>query len=289
MKDNIYLNEFDTYLKNEKKSSESTRQSYLRDLGQFLQFYRGELLSAETDDLNGYIAHLRNDGRSAATVARNIASLKAFYKYCFIVGCIKSNPALGLATEKIVQRSPEVLNSREVELLLDQPRCTDLKGYRDKAMLELLYATGIRVSELIALRVADVDLQNGTILCKGSKTRLIPLSPSAVKAVTEYMAFIRKQMVRDFNEEILFVNVNGAPMTRQGFWKILKGYQIKAGIEKNITPHILRHSFAVHLLENGNDMKSVRKIMGQSETAASGIYADFVRELDGKPKKNYNR
>ena len=223
MKDNIYLNEFDTYLKNEKKSSESTRQSYLRDLGQFLQFYRGELLSAETDDLNGYIAHLRNDGRSAATVARNIASLKAFYKYCFIVGYIKSNPALGLATEKIVQRSPEVLNSREVELLLDQPRCTDLKGYRDKAMLELLYATGIRVSELIALRVADVDLQNGTILCKGSKTRLIPLSPSAVKAVTEYMAFIRKQMVRDFNEEILFVNVNGAPMTRQGFWKILKG------------------------------------------------------------------
>ena len=289
MNNNGYLNEFDTYLKNVKHSSESTRQSYLRDLGQFLRFYSEDLLSAETDDLNRYIAQLRSDGRSASTVARNIASLKAFYKYYFSIGIMKSNPALGLETEKIVQIAPEVLTGREVELLLDQPQCTDLKGYRDKAMLELLCATGIRVSELVCLRVADVDLQNGTILCRGGKGRSVPLSPSAIKAVTEYIAFIRKQMIRDLDEEILFVNINGNPMTRQGFWKILKGYQVKAGIQKNITPHTLRHSFAVHLLEKGENMKSVRKIMGQSELSATGIYADFVRELDGKTKKSYNR
>jgi len=290
MNDNLYLDEFDSYLKNEKHSSDNTRQSYLRDIRQFGKFSGDDLLSADTDSLSAYIAHLKNQGRSSSTVARNVASLKAFYGFCCSCGYMEHSPATELTAEKIMQKVPEILDSWEVELLLDQPRCTDLKGYRDKAMLELLYATGIRVSELVSLKTTDVDLVNGTICCGGARTRTIPLSSTALKAVTEYITFIRKQMIRDLNEEVLFVNVNGAPMTRQGFWKLLKGYQQKAGIQKNITPHMLRHSFAAHLLKNGSDMKAVRKAMGNSDSSATGIYAGFLQEArKNKEKKLHIR
>lgn len=286
MNGNLYLDEFDSYLKNEKHASDNTRQSYLRDLRQFANFYGDCLLSAKSDSLKNYILYLKDEGRSTSTVARNVASMKAFYVFCCLRGYMDESPAAELTAEKIVQKVPEILDSGEVELLLEQPRCTDLKGYRDKAMLELLYATGIRVSELISLKTTDVDLINGTVYCRGSKTRTIALSSAALKAVTEYVAFIRKQMIRDLNEEVLFVNVNGEPMTRQGFWKILKGYQKKAGIQKNITPHTLRHSFAAHLLKNGADMKSVRKAMGHSDSSATGIYAGFMQEpRDSKGKQ----
>ena len=285
MPDQIYLKKFKSYLEEEKHASENTCQAYLRDLRHLSEFCHGDLLSVDGERLNMYLATLKEAGRSEATVARNVASLKAFYNYCCKLGYLERNPASGLIAERISQKVPEILNGREVELLLEQPQCTDLKGYRDKAMLELLYATGIRVSELVSLKISDVDLQNGTVFCGGSKARTIPLSPSAVKAVTEYTAFIRKQMIRDLDEKILFVNVNGDPMTRQGFWKILKAYQKKAGIQKNITPHTLRHSFAAHLLEKGEDMKSVRMKMGRSELSASGIYADYVRVSKEKTKK----
>ena len=275
MNNDFYLEQFDLHLKNEKHSSENTRQSYLRDLRQFAEFCGEGLLTADAECLNAYISQQKRRGRSASTIARNIASLKAFYVFCCTVGYLECSPAAELTAEKTVQRAPEILDSREVELLLDQPQCTDLKGYRDKAMLEVMYATGIRVSELLALKTTDVDLQNGTIAC-GTKTRILPLSPAALKAVTEYMSFIRKQMIRDLKEEVLFVNINGDPMTRQGCWKILKGYRQKAGIQKNITPHTLRHSFAAHLLKNGSDMKFVQKMMGYSDVSTTGIYAGFA-------------
>ena len=284
MKNELYLQEFDSYLKNEKHSSDNTRQSYLRDLRQFSESHGESLLSVKAEHLHAYISDLKGLGRSPSTVARNVASLKSFYSYCCSKDYLTESPAKELSAEKSVQKVPEILDSREVELLLDQPHCTDLKGYRDKAMLELLYATGIRVSELISLKMSDVDLQNGTITCGDRRTRTISISATALKALTEYISFIRKQMLRDLNEDVLFVNVNGDPMTRQGFWKILKGYQQKAGIQKNITPHMLRHSFAAHLLENGMDMKSVRKTMGHSELSAMGIYAEFARE-----KNNHKR
>ena len=280
-----YLNEFDSYLKTEKHASQNTRQSYLRDMRQFAAFCKDDVLAVDENTLNEYIDRQKDSGRSSSTVARNVASLKSFYGFCCAMGYLEQSPAAKLSAEKIAPKIPEILDSREVELLLDQPQCTDLKGYRDKAMLELLYATGIRVSELISLKLKDVDLENGTISCGEAKVRTISLSPSALKAVNEYIAFIRRQMIRDLNEEVLFVNFNGDPMTRQGFWKILKGYQQKAGIQKNITPHVLRHSFAAHLLEKGADMKSVRKVMGHSESSAVEIYAGFARGENGSKKK----
>ena len=285
MRSNVFLEEFDTHLKVVKGSSENTRQSYLRDLRQFQSYCDVELLTVRREHIYAYMEHLKQLGRSQATIARTIASIKSFYGFCYENGYLTLNPALDLVVEKPIQKIPEILTNREVELLLDQPRCTDLKGYRDKAMLEVLYATGIRVSELISLKVSDVDLDAAVISCGSDRKRNIPLSATALKALSEYISFIRKQMIRDFREEILFVNVNGDPMTRQGFWKLLKGYQKKAGIEKNITPHTLRHSFAVHLLQRGADMKSLQKAMGHSDISATGAYSEYLtysKENKGK-------
>ena len=285
MRGNSYYNEFDLYLKNERGSSNNTRQAYLRDLRQFEAYCGEDLLCVREEQVQSYVEHLKQLGRSQTTIARVIASLKAFYGFCYENGTVTVNPAVHLSVEKPKQNAPEILDSREVELLLDQPQCTDLKGYRDKAMLELMYATGLRVGELIALKVSDVDLHDGTISCGGERRRTIPLSAGALKALTEYMSFIRKQMVRDLREEVLFVNVNGDPMTRQGFWKILKGYQKKARIEKNITPHTLRHSFAAHLLKSGSDMKSVQRVMGHSDISTMGIYSEYLTYSKDKKRQ----
>lgn len=277
----LLIEKFDFHLKNEKGASENTRQAYLRDLRHFASFCGVR----EMDDgcVNAYIEQLKSDGRSVSTIARNAASLKAFFGFCCARGYLTENPATCLTVRKSTPKAPDILDSREVELLLDQPCCTDLKGYRDKAMLELLYATGIRVSELISMKMDDVDLEHGTVSCGEIKKRTIPLSPAALKALSEYITFIRRQMLRDLQEEVLFVNMNGEPMTRQGFWKLLKGYKEKAGIEKNITPHTLRHSFAAHLLQNGADIKSVQKLMGHSVVSTTGIYAEYA---DCRTRKN---
>lgn len=283
MKNTDYFDTFDQYLKTEKGSSENTRQSYLRDLRQLSAYLNDSVLSADKEVLCGYIEWQKQLGRSSSTVARSVASLKSFYAFCVSEGYLSDNPAVDLTTEKIIQKVPQILNGREVELLLEQPSCTDLKGYRDKAMLEVLYATGIRVSELISLKLSDINLTDGEILCSnGSRQRTIPLTTAAIKALNEYVSFIRKQMLRDLNDDILFVNVNGDPMTRQGFWKLLKGYQKKAGIEKNITPHMLRHSFAAHHLEKGTDMRSVQKMMGHSDVSTTNIYAGFAEVAPAK-------
>lgn len=274
------LSEFNEYLTFQKGASENTRQSYMRDLRHLSEYLSVSIVDATSKDLESYIQNQKEVGRSAATLARNIASMKSFYLFLEKMGIRSDNPTFSLTPEKESAKLPQILTSTEVELLLDQPRCTDLKGYRDKAMLEVLYSTGMRVSELIELKLSDVCLENGAIVCRGrNKERTIALQPRAIKALNEYIGFIRKQMLRDVNDDQLFVNVNGDPMSRQGFWKILKSYQIKAGIEKNITPHTLRHSFAAHLLQNGTDLHSIQRMLGHSDIATTQIYSQFLETV----------
>lgn len=274
---------FETYLVEVKKASQNTLSSYLRDIRQLIAYFdahSGVNLDEATDeDLADYIAYLRNAGKSVATVSRVIASLKCFYSYLVTEGYMKENPASKLVPDKNKQKLPQILTSKEVELLLEQPSCTDAKGYRDKAMLELLYATGIRVTELISLDITDVNTAAGVVKCTGKeRERFIPLYPAAVKALSEYIEFIRPQMLALPSETALFVNVNGERMSRQGFWKIIKSYQQKAHIEKTITPHTLRHSFAAHLLENGADLKSIQEMLGHADISSTQIYSQLVKK-----------
>ena len=218
-------------------------------------------------------------GKSAATVTRALASIKSFYAFLAERGEIKTNPAKGVAALKVERRFPEILTGKEVELFLDQPRCVDAKGYRDHAMLELLYATGIRVSELISLDESDCSLSAGFIRCESKgKERIIPLYPAAVKALSDYIKDVRPQLLADPEETALFVNMNGERMSRQGFWKIVKHYQEMAQIDKDITPHTLRHSFAVHLLENGADLRSIQEMLGHADISSTQIYTHVVKK-----------
>ena len=277
------LDMFEKYLTEEKKASKNTLSSYLRDIRQFGTYLSNHTAigyeAADQTMLNAYIDWLKSSGKSVATVSRSIASLKNFYTYLVGINIINKNPALALVPDKSVQKLPQILTSKEVELLLEQPECTDMKGYRDCAMLELLYATGIRVSELIALNMQDLSVSAGLVRCHGrDKERIIPLYQTAVKALTEYVEFIRPQMISDPEEESLFVNVSGERMSRQGFWKIIKSYQTKAKIEKTITPHTLRHSFAAHLLENGADLRSIQEMLGHADISSTQIYSQLVKK-----------
>ena len=212
-------------------------------------------------------------------ISRSVASLKCFYNHLLTSGKIKNTPVTDIALEKAVKKLPQILTSKEVELLLEQPQCTDMKGYRDRAMLELLYATGIRVTELISLDASDVNIAAGFVRCRSKdKARLIPLYPAAVKAIKEYMQNVRSQMIALPDETALFVNMNGERMSRQGFWKIIKYYQNKAGIEKDITPHTLRHSFAAHLLENGADLRSISEMLGHADISSTQVYTQLVKK-----------
>ena len=230
-------------------------------------------------NISDYLSHLESDGRSAATVSRSLASLKNFYSYVVSSGFLESTPVTDIKVERGEKKLPQILTGREIELLLAQPVCVDAKGFRDKAMLEVMYATGIRVTELIDLDVDDVNLELGIIKCAGSKkSRAIPLYPGALKALSAYLKDVRKSMIADPSEKALFVNVNGVRMSRQGFWKILKHYQGTARIEKEITPHTLRHSFAVHLLENGADLGSLQELMGHSDISSTQMYTHMVNQ-----------
>lgn len=276
------LGRYQEYLEQEKHASSNTLASYLRDLRQFEQYLteHGMLLQkVKQADVSDYVAWMTGKGKSAATVTRSIASLKSFYAYLQATGVVKTNPVRGVAAVKVERKFPEVLTSKEVELFLDQPQCVDAKGYRDHAMLELLYATGIRVSELIDLDEEDVNLSAGFIRAKGKgKERIIPLYPTAVKALSDYIREVRPQLIADPEETALFVNMNGERMSRQGFWKIVKHYQDSAGITKDITPHTLRHSFAVHLLENGADLRSIQEMLGHADISSTQIYTHVVKK-----------
>ncbi len=271
---------YETYLREEKGSSQNTVSSYLRDVNQFAAWLQGEDISitrAKSVDVERYIRHLSGLGKSAATVTRSVASLKSFYGYLLREGRVRSNIAKDVTTEKVERKLPQILTGKEVELFLDQPRCSDAKGFRDKAMLELLYATGIRVTELIDLNVENVNLAAGFIRCAGrDKERIIPMYPAAVRALGEYLRNVRPQLVSSPEERALFVNMGGERMSRQGFWKLVKHYQESAGIQKDITPHTLRHSFAAHLLENGADLRSIQEMLGHADISSTQIYTHLV-------------
>lgn len=273
---------FERYLREEKGSSQNTISSYVRDVHQFTTWLKEERLpvtKVKTADIERYTRHLSGLGKSTATVTRGVASLKSFYGFLQREGKVRVNPARQVVTDKVERKLPDVLTSREVELFLEQPRCVDAKGYRDKAMLELLYATGIRVTELIDLDVGSINLAAGVIRCESKgKERFIPLYPTAVKALSEYIKNIRPQLVEDPNETALFVNMSGERMSRQGFWKLIKHYQDLAGIKKDITPQILRHSFATHLLENGADLNSIQEMLGHADISSTQIYTHLVSQ-----------
>ena len=238
-----------------------------------------ELTEVLTQEVEHYAAALTRKGRSAATVTRSIASIKSFYSCLVTLGIMDHNPAKGVVPAKVERKLPQILTGKEVELLLEQPECTDLKGYRDRAMLELLYATGIRVSELIALDVDDLNLSAGMLRCASKgKERVIPLYQTAVRALSEYLHRVRPQLVESPSETALFVNMSGDRMSRQGFWKLIKYYQEKAGIEKDITPHTLRHSFAAHLLENGADLRSIQEMLGHADISSTQIYSRLLNQ-----------
>ena len=265
-------------------STKITVSSYLRDIRQFSEWLTEngvpELASASQVNIRDYLAYLQAQGKSGATVSRSLASLKNFYTYAVSEGFLEASPVSSdIHVQRGEKKLPQILTGKEVELLLAQPVCVDHKGYRDKAMLEVMYATGMRVTELISLNVEDVNLELGLVKChSGKKSRAIPLYPAAQKALAVYLSDVRSAMIFDSGEQALFVNVGGTRMSRQGFWKILKYYQAKAGIEKEITPHTLRHSFAVHLLENGADLGSLQELMGHSDISSTQMYAHLINQ-----------
>ena len=270
------------FLTGEKHASANTVSSYLRDITQFADWLsaenRGDLRSADAEGVQAYMDWMQSRGKSAASATRFLASVKSFYNYLMAQGAVKQNPAKGIAAAKSEKKYPEVLTSREVELFLEQPQCVDAKGFRDHAMLELLYATGMRVTELISLNMEDLNLVAGFVRCESKgRERIIPLYRTAIKALGDYVREVRPQIIADSQEEALFVNMNGERMSRQGFWKIIKYYQEKAGIQKDITPHTLRHSFAVHLLENGADLRAIQEMLGHADISSTQMYTHVVK------------
>ena len=275
---------YENYLLHVKMASSNTVCSYIRDIRQYSDWLSRcsgtDLAEAKQEQVRDYLTFLQEQGKSGSTASRALASLKNFYAFLVSSGFVEQSPAAGdIHVQRGEKKLPQILTGKEVELLLSQPSCVDAKGYRDKAMLEVMYATGIRVSELIELNVEDVNLDLGVIKCGSSKKpRMIPLYPAALRALGTYMKDVRAAMVGDPADPALFVNVNGVRMSRQGFWKILKFYQGKAGIEKDITPHTLRHSFAVHLLENGADLGSLQELMGHSDISSTQLYTHMVNQ-----------
>lgn len=278
------IHAYEHYLIKVKQASSNTVSSYMRDVRQFSEWLtqerRQDVLNASQSDIRDYLSFLQTIGKSGATASRSLASLKNFFAYAVSTGFLESSPVSDdIRVERGEKKLPQILTGKEVELLLAQPSCVDAKGYRDKAMLEVMYATGMRVSELIDLDFDDVNLEMGVIKCSGArKSRVIPLYPAAQHALLIYMQEVRSLLISDPQERALFVNVSGARMSRQGFWKIMKYYQSKAGIEKEITPHTLRHSFAVHLLENGADLGSLQELMGHSDISSTQMYAQMLNQ-----------
>ena len=284
------LNLFFGFLENEKKVSTNTLQSYKRDLKQFEKYIQeNEENYAEltNEGIKTYIKHMQEIGKKPSTISRGLASIRSFYQYEAKNKAVKSDPTDGIQSPKIEKRVPSILTSNEVALLLDQPKNVNLKGTRDKAMLEFAYATGMRVTEIISLNVEDINLETGYATCRnGKKERTVPIGNMSLKALKDYMVNARNTMIKDENEKALFVNVNGERLTRQGFWKIIKYYKEQAHIEKDITPHVLRHSFATHLLQNGADLKAIQTMLGHSDISSTQVYMQFQNE---SLKKVYNK
>lgn len=285
------IEQFITYLHNVKKTSVNTELSYRRDLKKLFLFLRSKGLTDSVDvkkeDLEEYVASMKEQHFATATVSRNIASMKAFFHFLCQEELIEKDISESLKAPKIEKKMPEILTTEEVVRLLEQPSGDSPKEVRDKAMLELLYATGIRVTELITLKISEVNLPMSFIVCRDAhKERAIPFGMAAKNALIKYLTEAREQMVEDKSSDILFANCSGSPMSRQGFWKLIKYYSKKAGITADITPHTLRHSFAAHLVENGADLRSVQEMLGHSDISTTQIYANMnhnrIREVYAK-------
>ena len=270
------------FLQKDKKLSNNTLQSYKRDITQYESYINEEnlqYLKVTKDDIKKYLENLKNIGKKTSTISRNLASIRSFYQYLVRTKKIKEDPTEGIQSPKVEKRVPSVLSSKEVELLLEQPKAVDLKGIRDKAMLEFAYATGMRVTEIINLNIEDVNLKEGYVSCtNANKQRNIPLGAISINALKEYIKKARPYLIKSDDEKALFVNVNGKRLTRQGFWKIVKFYKEQAHIDKDITPHVLRHSFATHLLQNGADLKAIQVMLGHSDISSTQVYMQFQDE-----------
>ena len=283
--------QFAVYLEQERNASNSTIASYKRDLKKLFVYLEEKGIQRVEDitatNLNSYILQMERDGFSSSSVSRSIASMRCFFHYLFKVRRKEEDPSEKLKAPHVDKKQPEILTMAEAERLLEQPDVTNTKGIRDKAMLELLYATGMRVSELLNLTLADINLTMNYLICRDSdKERVIPFGKTAGTAMQKYMKEGRNMMLGDHDEEWLFINCQGHQMSRQGFWKIIKHYAQKAGITKDITPHTLRHSFGAHLVQNGADLKAVQEMMGHSDISTTQIYVNMnigrVREIYAK-------
>ena len=276
------IQSFTDYLQTEKKASKNTEVSYQRDLRKLAVFLKEhgiekpEQMNATV--LNSYLLYLEREHFSPATISRSIAAIHMFCQYACQEGKMVSDPSKALQPPRVERKMPEILSIAEVDLLLRQPKTDTPKGIRDKAMLEMLYATGIRVSELIHLKTQDVNLMMGYITCRDEKERIVPFGGPAKKALEQYLGSARAALMHGRDDDVLFVNCSGGPMSRQGFWKIIKYYGERAGIEEDITPHTLRHSFAAHLLSNGADMRVVQTMMGHSDLASTQMYTAYAMD-----------
>ena len=270
------------FLENDKKLSLNTLQSYKRDILQYQDYMDKNSLNylkVDTTDVNKYFEHLKKLNKKTSTISRNLATIRSFYQYLLRVKKIKKDPTIGVDSPKVEKKVPNILTAKEVELLLDQPKNIDLKGIRDKAMLEFAYATGMRVTEIISLNIDDINLAQNYATCSSeNKKRNIPLGSISIKALAEYIEKARPILIKDENTNALFVNINGKRLTRQGFWKIVKYYKEQAHISKEITPHVLRHSFATHLLQNGADLKAIQTMLGHADISSTQVYMQFQNE-----------
>ncbi|HJB25795.1 MAG TPA: site-specific tyrosine recombinase XerD [Firmicutes bacterium] len=283
-----FIDEYREYLTEYKHSSPNTLDSYLRDITHFSNYLgTHDFFDVTSQMVEDYMRYLKEEGKSDSTITRNIASLRSFYQYLLAKGYIEENPIRSIKTKKIPKKIPTILTTKEVDMLLKAPDEMDPKGCRDKAMLELLYATGLRVSELIALDIEDVNLSVGILNCQGGHIkRTLPIYPEALEVLSDYINRVRGKIIPVEENHALFVNLNGKRLTRQGFWKIIKSYAEISHIKTEITPHTLRHSFAAHLLENGAQLKDIQEMLGHADISSTQIYAQVVKN---KFKDVYNR
>ena len=284
------IKNFLEFIKSDKKLSKNTLESYQRDILQYQEYLEEKKIDykeVNNENVLGYLDYLKGLDKKASTISRHLASIRLFYQYLLKNKIVKEDPTKGIQSPKIEKKAPSILSSQEVSLLLEQPSGEGLKSIRDKAMLEVAYATGMRVTEIISLNVSDIDIESSLVTCKNeNKQRIIPLGKLSLSALKEYMTIARPNMIKDDNETALFVNVNGKRLTRQGFWKIIKFYKEQAHITKDITPHVLRHSFATHLLQNGADLKSIQTMLGHSDISSTQVYMQFQ---DDSLKNIYNK
>lgn len=277
---NGFLDEYEIYLTDEKQLSPNTLECYMRDIHQYIIFLEDrelyDIRATKISHIQEYMDNIKKQGVSSSTILRKLSSLRSYYGFLMQKNYIKEDPTANLERPKNKRKLPNVLTVQEVNRLLAQPRGKDPKSIRDKAMLELLYATGIRVSEIISLKVSDIDIENKQLICRSSgKKRVVPVDSNALHYIKVYLKEARHELVRNKDEKTLFVNYHGKPMTRQGFWKIVKYYKEKAKIDKKITPHTLRHSFAIRLLNKGTDIKVVQKMLGHSDLSTTQIYTQL--------------